>query len=130
MNQELSKTERELRNHLIILPQRLLYLLKKHLSRDISPANCRRLNVTECLNKKGIDHDRWKSVFLTCHFHQLIRSSWKKSFDDREDNSSEKADEGIEQPQVEQTDQDKESIRLDAGEKIAGLSRSETHQDF
>ena len=62
--------------------------------------------------------------------HKLLRSSWKKSFDDREDNSSEKADEGIEQSQVEQTNQDKESIRLDAGEKIAGLSRSETHQDF
>ncbi len=37
---------------------------------------------------------------------------------------------GIEQPQVEQADQDEESIRLDAGEKIAGLSRSEAHQDF
>jgi len=62
--------------------------------------------------------------------HKLLRPSRKKSFDDHYDEPSEKTDEGIEQPQVEQTNQDKESIRLDAGEKIAGLSRSEAHQDF
>jgi hypothetical protein len=59
-----------------------------------------------------------------------IESLWKKCFDDCDEDSSEKTDEGIKHSQVQQTDQYEESIGLDAGEKIAGLFRSETHQDF
>ena len=58
------------------------------------------------------------------------RASREKDSDERDESSSEKTDEGIEQPQVEQPDQNKESIRLDAGQEIAGLSGSEAHQDF
>ena len=55
---------------------------------------------------------------------------WKKTLDEREDDSSEETDEGIEQPQVEQADQDEESIRLDTGEEITDFSWREPHQDF
>lgn len=59
-----------------------------------------------------------------------MRPSRKKGSDKRDEDPSEKTDEGIEQSQVEQADQDEKSIRLEAGEKGAGPSRSEAHQDF
>lgn len=56
--------------------------------------------------------------------------SRKKSFDHCYNDSPEKTDERVEQAEEEQADDDEESVRLDAGEKITSFFRCESHENF
>ena len=55
---------------------------------------------------------------------------WKKYLDEGDDDPAEKSDKGVEQAEKEHADDDKESVRLDAGEEITDFSWREPHQDF